>query len=107
MDYKTRTRQDRIDFNNAKQKAFEPTIEEIKQEEERQKNAVEESINERITAIWVNVPSEVTKERLISVVNEYNVQQYIWDDVESWIDSQIELHGSAKWAFRYSVLSYL
>lgn len=107
MDYTKRTRQDWINFEKAKAKAFEPTQEEIENERIKQENKRKLLPEEKIKNLWINRPEKITKEWAIWFLNAIDAKQYIWDDIDWWIETQEIVFWSIDKAFDDLVIRYL
>lgn len=107
MDYTTRTRQDWLNFEQARSKAFEPTSEELEQERIVQEEARRQDINDRLSSRWIVVPSPLTKQWMLAALSWLNAKAFVWKDVELRLDWQIEYYWSIESALDNLVITYL
>lgn len=106
MDFTTWTRQDFIDFDNRRAEVFTPTTEELAQIEAENKQKKEAIVKQKLERIgyW---SLEKTKEAVIPFLYAINAQQFIWADVEKWVDNQILLYWDTETAFNEIIYNYL
>ena len=107
MDYTKRTRQDWINFDNARTKAFEPTEAEILEEWRRVEMEAKRAVEDKLESRWIERPKNPTKEWMLWALNMLHAQQYIGDDLEWRLDWQLELHGTIDKTIDNLVLTYL
>lgn len=107
MDYTTRTRQDWIDFDNARSKVFEPTQEEIEVQEQQIEIQRRQIIDDKLLSRWIVLPSPLTKQWMLLALAWLNAKSFVWDDVEWRLDWQIELYWDIKSALDNLVITYL
>ena len=105
--FSTFTKEDWIEFDRLKSKAFEPTLEEKEAQRLEQEQAKIELINSKLANLWITRPEVITKEFVIWLLTSLNAQQFIWDDFDKWVNSQEELFGDLETAFDDLVLRYL
>lgn len=107
MDYTTRTRQEWIDFDKARSKAFEPTQEEIDQQALEQEQARKQLIDSKLSSRWIIIPDILSKQWMLVALEWLNAKSFVWDDVEWWLDWQIELYWDIRSALDNLVITYL
>lgn len=101
------TKEDWIEFDRLKSKAFEPTLEEIETQRLEQEQAKIELIKTKLANLWITRPEVITKEYVIWLLTQLKAEQFIWDDFDKWIENQISLFGNLETAFDDLVLRYL
>lgn len=105
--FSTFTKEDWIEFDKIKSKAFEPTLEEKEaQRLEQEQNRIN-TINSKLANLWITRPEVITKEFVIWLLTSLNAEQFIWDDFNKWIENQISLFGDLETSFDDLVLRYL
>ena len=107
MDYTTRTRADRLAFDEAKRLAFQPTEQEIAEQKAKQEQDRKDMIKQKLQAVGAERPTKITKPRALQFLVMLDARQYIWDDLEKRIDDQIELFWDLEKAFDDLILRYL
>lgn len=107
MDYTTRTRQDWIDFDNARSEAFKPTAQEIQQQEDFEAQQKRELIDQKLESRWIVLPSTISKKWMLWALEWLNAKSFVWDDVEWRLDWQIELYWNIEDALDSLVITYL
>jgi hypothetical protein len=53
------------------------------------------------------MPSNITKERMLTVMKWLNANQFLWEDLSWYIDKQLELFWSLEKVMDNLVLTYL
>ncbi len=107
QDFSKRSRDDRKEFESIREKCFEQTEEERLQVEIENERRRKEIILQRITAKWITMPSNITKERMLTVMKWLNANQFLWEDLSWYIDKQLELFWSLEKVMDNLVLTYL
>lgn len=107
MDYTTRTRKDWNDFDIARTKAFQYTEQELLEQEQERIIKEKKLIYDKLIERWIQLPTDISKERVLWALQMLNAKQYIWDDLEWWLEWQIELHWDLSNAIDNLVLTYL
>lgn len=105
--FSTFTKEDWIEFDRLKSKAFEPTLEEIETQRLEQEQARIELIKTKLSNLWITRPKVITKEYVIWLLTQLKAEQFIWDDFDKWVNSQEKLFGDLEIAFDDLVLRYL
>lgn len=106
-DFSKRTREDWREFDAIRQAVFTQTPKEIAEEEEQQKNTRLQIVSDKLATIWMSVPQNLTKTRIVTFMNNINAKQWVWEDMQKYLQGQLELHGSYKKLIEYLVLTYL
>ena len=108
MDFSTWTRADFIAFDARRQEVFQPTPEELEQQRMDQEAQMHDIVTEKLALVGVQLTEPITKEFVLVLLDTINAKQFIGENVEQWVDNQIELFdGDIDKAFRQLVLQYL
>ncbi len=107
QDFQWRTRQQRQEFDAIKIKSFEPTPEEILQQEKEQENLKQEQINFKLSTRWIVKPDVITKEWMLKVMDWLDAKQFLWEDLDWYLNNQLELHWTLEKVMDNLVLTYL
>ena len=108
MDFTTWTKADFIAFDARRQEVFQPTPEELEQQRVEQEAQIHDIVTEKLARIGVQLTEPITKEFVFALLDTINAKQFIGENVEQWVDNQIELFdGDINKAFRQLVLQYL
>lgn len=105
--FSTFTKEDWIKFDELKGKAFEPTLAELEVQRIEQEQARIELIKTKLANLWINRPETITKEYVIWLLTMLKAEQFIWNDFDKWVESQINLFWNIEIAFDDLVLRYL
>ena len=106
MDFTNWTRQDFIDFDNRRIEVFSPTPDEIAQRDYDNKQKKDAIVKQKLENIWYwNL--EKTKEAVVPFLYAINAQQFVWADIEKWVDNQILLYWDIETAFNEIIYNYL
>lgn len=105
--FSTFTKEDWIEFDKLKSKAFEPTLEELETQRLEQEQARIELIKTKLANLWITRPEVITKEFVIWLLTQLKAEQFIWDDFDKWIENQKSLFWDLETAFDDLVLRYL
>lgn len=106
-DFISRTREQRQEFENIKNNAFVPTEEEKAKQFVEQEKAKQQLILDRVSARGITIPAPVTKERMLAVMNWLWAQQFLGEDLEWYIEKQLELLWTLENVMDNLVLTYL
>ena len=101
------TREDWNKFDKIKSLAFQPTQEELEEQARQQEEYRQSVITSKLQAIWIERPKTVTKEFVLYLLQWINAQQFVWDNLEEWIESQVILFWDIETAFNELVIRYL
>lgn len=102
-----RTRKQRQEFDSIKQAVLTQTPEEIAAEEEEEIATRLKIVSDKLATIWMSVPQNLTKTRVVTFMNNINAKQWVWGDIQKYLQWQLELHWSYKKVIEYLVLTYL
>lgn len=105
--FSTFTKEDWIEFDKLKSKAFEPTLEELETQRIEQEQARMNMINSKLANLWITRPEVITKEFVIWLLTQLKAEQFIWNDFDKWIENQKSLFWDLETAFDDLVLRYL
>ena len=107
QDFLWRTRQQRQEFDLIRSKSFELTQEELLQQEIEQENIKQEQISLKLSNRWIVKPSPIKKEWMLQVMEWLDAKQFLGDDLELYLDNQLELHWTLERVMDNLVLAYL
>lgn len=107
QDFSPRTRAQWLEFQSIKDNAFLPTDKEIEQQRIEQEEARKQIILQKMAARWIIKPSPITKERMLQVMEWLDAKQFLGDDLEWYLDNQLELHWTLEKVMDNLVLAYL
>ena len=108
MDFTTWTKADFIAFDARRQEVFQPTPEELEQQRAEHDTQIHNIVTEKLAHVGVQLIEPITKEFVFVLLDTINAKQFIGENVEQWVDNQIELFdGDINEAFRQIVLQYL
>lgn len=105
--FSTFTKEDWIEFDRIKSLAFQPTEEELEAQRIEQEQNRLNTINYKLSNLWITRPEIITKEFVIWLLTQLNAEQFIWDDFETWVDNQVLLFWDIETAFNDLVIRYL
>lgn len=64
-------------------------------------------INFKFINLWIIRLEVIIKEFVIWLLTQLNAQQFIWNDFDLWVDSQILLFGDLEAAFDDLIIRFL
>lgn len=105
--FSTFTKEDWIEFDKLKSKAFEPTLEELETQRLETQLNKKILIETKLANLWITRPEVITKEFVIWLLTSLNAEQFIWDDFNKWVENQKSLFWDLETAFDDLVLRYL
>ncbi len=105
--FSTFTREDWQAMDTLRNTAFQPTQEEINTQSQQLQAQRTELIASKLALLWVTRPETITKEFALGFLTSINAEQFIWDDLSSWINDQEILFGDLDTAFDDLVIRYL
>lgn len=105
--FSTFTREDWQNFDNIRNIAFQPTQAEIDLQVQEQEQARINTINSKLTNLWIVRPQVITKEFVLWLLASMKAEQFIWEDFNGWIDNQIKLFWNLETAFDDLVIRFL
>lgn len=104
MDFSKWTRQDFLDFDARRTEAMQPTLEELKAQEDAIEASKTAKYSDVLTANGFNPDSPITEDFVKSFFVSIDAKQYIWD-VDKWIESQIDLYWNVETGFKNFILT--
>jgi hypothetical protein len=105
--FSTFTREDWIEFDRLKWLAFQPTQEELEEQAKQQEEQKQLVITNKLQAIWITRPEVITKEFVLQLLEIINAKEFVWADLDLWIENQINLYWDLETAFNDLVYSRL
>ncbi len=106
-DFSSWTRDDWKLFEEIKEIALRPTELELKQIEIENENVKQLLIESKIKAVWISKPETLTKEWMLAMMESLDARKLLWEDLEKYLEWQVELYGSLEAVFEFLVLTYL
>ena len=106
-DFSARTRAQWLEFQSIKDNAFLPTEEENEQQRVEQEEARKKVIIQKMLARWIEKPNPIKKEWMLQVMDWLDAKQFLWEDIEWYIDNQLKLHWTLENVMDNLVLTYL
>lgn len=107
QDFAWRTRKQWNEFDSIKRQCFEPTPEEIEQEATAQEFFRQQMILQKFSARWITIPETITKEWILDVMDWLDAKQFLGEDLNWYIDNQLEMLWSLEKVIDNLVLTYL
>lgn len=107
QDFQWWTRQQWQEFDAIRQQTFELTQEELLQKEIEQENMRQEQIYLKLSSRWIEKPNPIKKEWMLQVMEWLNARQFLGDDLELYLNNQLELHWTLEKVMDNLVLAYL
>ena len=101
------TKEDWIEFDRIKSLPFQPTQEELEEQARQQEEQKQLVITSKLQAIWIERPEVITQEFVLQLLEAINAREFVWADLDKWINSQIELFWDIETAFNDLVYSRL
>ena len=107
QDFATRTREDRQQFDSIRETAFIQKAQEIADHEAQTQATRLQVVTNKLATIWMSVPEKLTKAWVVTFMTNINAKQWVWEDIQRYLQWQLELHWSYKKVIEYLVLTYL
>ena len=108
MDFTTWTREDFLAFDARRQEVFTPTPEELEQQRLDHEQYMNDLVEQKLLAVGITLTEPITREFALQLLELINARQFIGEDLDKWVDSQIELFdGDLDKAFKQLVVNYL
>lgn len=107
IDFSTWTKEDFLAMEARREEVFALTTEEILASENQYKEKVKLAVTDKLANIWVTYPKVIDKSYVIEFLDNINAKQFVWADLEWWVDNQIYLFGDIESAFNDLVFRYL
>lgn len=107
MDFSNWTREDFLAFDARRAEVFMPTQAELDVQAQQQAEFEAQQLQAKMTMLWLPTWTPITKELALHILQGMNAQQFIGENLEGWIDEQIELFGILDEAFKNFVIKYL
>ena len=101
------TKEDWNEFDRLKSLAFQPTQEELEEQARQQEKQKQLVITSKLQAIWIERPEVITKEFVLQLLETINAREFVWADLDWWVEKQCLLFGDIETAFNDLVYSRL
>lgn len=95
----TFTKEDWLAFDSMRINKFKPDESEVTLQAESLNKQKMESVKQKLIRIWFIYPDVLTKEFVLQFLTAINAGEFVWEDLNWWVDAQIELFGSLDTAF--------
>jgi len=106
-DFSTRSRDDRKEFDVIRTECFKQTETEKEEQEKENIRIRQWIILQKLIEKKIIIPENITKERMLIVMDWLDAKQFLWEDLEWYIDNQLKLLWTLENVMNNLVLTYL